>query len=96
MQPDQPAPAAPVPMNKRTKIALWLMIAPTAVLVLNFLLFAVVNYLFRGAPSADGLFASQDAIQTISNVFLFVLGLAAFLAWLPGLIIGIVLLATKK
>lgn len=46
---------------------------------------------------SDELFGSADSsiVRTIANIFLFMGGVVAFLSWLPGLIIGIVLLATK-
>jgi hypothetical protein len=41
------------------------------------------------------LFPETSPLQTIGNVLLFLVGLVAFLTWLPGLITGIVLLATR-
>ena len=41
------------------------------------------------------LFAKTSPIETILNVLVILLGAIAFLTWLPGMIIGIVLLATK-
>ena len=103
MDPQQPAPNPinPLPAQKkhmagRTKLALWLMIGPTALLVVSFLLFAIVNFVASTATPAPGeLFAEQSAISPIVNVLLFLIGIVTIVTWLPGLIIGIVLLATK-
>ncbi len=38
----------------------------------------------------------EPALRTITNIVLFLVGAVATLVWLPGVIIGIVLLATSK
>ena len=88
-QPVQPAqPARPI-VTGRTKAALWLMIGPTALLVATFMLFALTNWVVS-------YFATVGIATTIINVLLFVAGVISILTWLPGLIIGIILLATAK
>jgi len=52
----------------------------------------------EGSGSAEegcSLFAKRSPIETVLNVIVFLIGGIAFLTWLPGMIIGIVLLATK-
>ena len=52
----------------------------------------------EGSGSAEegcSLFAKTSPIETILNAIVFLIGGIAFLTWLPGMIIGIVLLATK-
>ena len=87
-------------MTGRTKTALWLMIGPTALLIATFLAYAVVNLMFASAVTTatneTTLFAEQSPIQSIINVLLFLVGAIGSLTWLPGLITGIVLLATPK
>ncbi|MFZ3009666.1 MAG: hypothetical protein WA030_01440 [Candidatus Microsaccharimonas sp.] len=86
-------------MAKRTKGALWLLIAPTALIVLTFIVFAIANWIFSAvAPSpAEGeLFAEPSIGTAIINIILFIVGALASAAWLPGLIVGIVLLASPK
>ena len=100
------APAQPEPTttatiakssHKRTVLALWLMIGPTALIVVAILLYAIMNVMFAQAtPTGDDLFAEQTAGQTIANVVLFIVGAISVITWLPGLITGIILLATKK
>jgi hypothetical protein len=83
--------------SKRTVLALWLMIGPTALIVVTILLYAIMNFMFAQAtPAGDDLFAEQTAGQTIANIILFIVGAISVMTWLPGLIIGIILLATKK
>jgi hypothetical protein len=86
-------------MTSRTKVALWLLISPTALLITTFILFAGVNFLFilLAPMPADGEAVSTAPIgSTIVNIILFVFGTIGVISWLPGLITGIVLLATKK
>ena len=71
-------------MTTRKKTALWLMIGPTAALVITFIGYALVNALFNSGGSA------------VINILLFIVGVISTLAWLPGMIVGIVLLSTKK
>lgn len=115
-------PVSPKKMSGRTKAALWLMIAPTTLLVLSFFLFALVNWVLptgvandspnctpstsdysisEGINAANGdedcLAFSRETgtFTTIANIFLFLAGSIGVLSWLPGLVIGIILLATK-
>ncbi|MFY9228450.1 MAG: hypothetical protein WAO28_03975 [Candidatus Microsaccharimonas sp.] len=86
-------------MTKRTKGALWLLIAPTALIVLTFILYAIVNLIASTAtppPTEGQLFTETPAGMVIINVILFIVGTLATVAWLPGLIVGIVLLASPK
>ena len=95
-----PAPNYPTgKMTGRTKAALWLMIAPTALFVVTFILYAIANFITTATapePEAGQLFSNDGGGVIIVNVLLFLAGVVSFLTWLPGLIIGIVLLATKK
>lgn len=86
-------------MNGRTKAGLWLLIAPTATIILSFVAFAVVNWIASTttpAPAGDTLFNETPMWSTIVNVILYIVGVVGVISWLPGLIVGIVLLATKK
>lgn len=91
----------PTGVSRRTKIALWLMIAPTALIIVVFMLFAILNFVFytpAAAPAEGELFTESPSslFTTISNVILFVVGAISVTTFLPGLITGIVLLATRK
>jgi len=87
-------------MTGRTKTALWLMIGPTALMIVAFLGYALINLAFATTTAAtvteSAPFGEQTVVQTIANVLLFLVGVVTFLTWLPGLIVGIVLLATPK
>lgn len=80
---------APKKMTKRTKIALWLLITPTAMIVAGISLFAVASFILT---SVDML--GSNTLTVTLNVLLYFISLIGLLTWLPGLIIGIVLLAT--
>lgn len=86
-------------MSKRTIGALWLLIAPTVLIIFTFAAFAILNWIFNPTmwPTPDtSPFAPTPIGITISNIILFITGVVGVITWLPGLIIGIVLLATKK
>ena len=125
MQPQ--APIEPEKTSKRKKLALLLILGPTALFVGALLLFAVVNWvssattepqaactptsaqttqntdgekvsLFADNAAKDedcSLFGETSPLQTAANIGLYIAGAISFLAWLPGLIIGIVLLVKK-
>ncbi len=86
-------------MTKRTKGALWLLIAPTALIVLTFIVYAITNWVFSTVtppPTEGELFSETPIGVAIVNVILFVVGALSTAAWLPGLIVGLVLLASPK
>lgn len=84
-------------VSARTKTALWLLISPTALFVVAFFLFALINLVFNPtfwpAPDTEP-FAPTPVGMSILNVILFFVGSVSAIAWLPGIIIGAVLLAT--
>ena len=97
--PIQPTTPTSTKMTGRTKAALWLMIAPTALFVATFILYAIVNFITAAVapePASGQLFSQGGGVNVVVNVLLFLAGVVSFLTWLPGLVIGIVLLATKK
>ena len=75
----------------KTKWALICLIAPTALFVGSIILYAVVNFLLAGSPDAD-----TSPVKTIVNVLLFLVGAVTVATWLPGIIVGVVLLVTRK
>jgi hypothetical protein len=76
-------------MTKRTKLALWLMIAPTVLIIAGIMLASIANWVLF---SYDLL--NSNALAVTINILTYLIGIIGFLTWLPGLIIGIVLLAT--
>lgn len=84
-------------MSGRTKAALWCLIAPTALIVVTAILYSIVNTLFPVTLiNETGFTTTASPLQSIINVLLFAAGSIGALAWLPGVITGIVLLATNK
>jgi ABC-type sugar transport system permease subunit len=118
-QQNQPVqqPVQPGKTSGRTKLALWLMIGPTLLIILAFVGYAILNLATSSMtePSANcdtssqrpldnegsssdapcDLFTDTSPAQSIGNILLYLVGAIAFLTWLPGLITGIVLLATR-
>lgn len=63
------------------------LVAPTALILLSIILSAIVQFV-----AGDSL----STVRTISNVILFLTGAVAVMTWLPGIIVGIILLATRR
>jgi hypothetical protein len=78
-------------MDKRTVGAVWLIIGPVGLLVATIVLYALLNWL-TGSSFQDTL----EVLKVILNVALFIIGIVAVIALLPGLIVGVILLVTKK
>lgn len=94
----QPASAVRTPRRKITGI--WLLVGPTVLLIFSIAAYAIANFAFNSSLSMDGgsgeLFGQQSIAITITNIALFITGTIGVIAWLPGIIIGIVLLTTQK
>ncbi len=75
------------------------LIAPTALLILTIIIYAISNFVTSTTStpvSSDDLFGSTGPGHTIVNVLLFLMGALVTVTWLPGIIVGIILLATRK
>ena len=109
MEPTQPITTdAPQPTPKkritRTAVALILLISPTVLFVLTFLGFALVNlFLGQGIPDQDPALNPNPSspliapiVVSVLNTLFFIGGVISVLTWVPGIVIGIILLATKK
>lgn len=119
-QPYQPQPVEPYKKKKvpkRTKLALWLILGPTMLLIVAFLGYFIVNFFFGNAPQStpescienadfsrsvtsnetcqNDLLGNPSPVKTAFNIVLFLAGGIGVLTWLPGLVVGIVLLATR-
>ncbi len=99
---EEPVVQAPHKKSKKQLIwALVCLIGPTALIVVSVLFYAIFNFIFASTtPTPTGeeelLGAAQSPIQTISNIALFLVGALAVITWLPGIVIGIILLANRK
>ena len=109
MEPTQPATpevtqATPKKPINRTAVALLLLLGPTALFILTFVCFSLINLFFgQGIPDQDAALNPNPESPLIApnmlsvlNTLLFTGSVIAVLAWLPGIVIGIILLATKK
>lgn len=84
--------------NKRKLIwALICLIGPTALIVISLIAYALVNFLTMSTVGvSDEGFGVTSPFHTIVNVLLFLAGAVAVATWLPGIIGGIILLATRN
>lgn len=71
------------------------LIGPTALFVLSILIYAIVNFI-AASIGADSFSTDVPLWKTIANVVLFLIGAVSVITWLPGIIVGIILLATRK
>jgi hypothetical protein len=76
----EPQITQPQPRKKHTKLAITLLVTPTLLFILPFLLYIV----------------TQPNTPAFINVLIFLLPVVGFITWLPGFIIGIILLAKKN
>lgn len=102
-QPAQPQPTSDPRIARNNKLKLiWgliCLLGPTALIILAILLYALINFTINTSVPDTGsadLFAEPSPAQTIGNIVLFLTGAIAVLSWLPGIVVGIVLLATRK
>lgn len=87
------------PASKNKKQLIWglvCLLGPTALIVISLLLYATLNFIFGATATNGDLFGEQSPAKTIFNVVLFLIGAVSVITWLPGLIAGIILLATRK
>lgn len=105
-----PVQAAPTPQptnitqiqksNKRKLVwGIICLVGPTALLIISILLYALFNAMNTpsAAPSeSESLFGETTPMQTITNVVLYLVGIVSVTTWLPGVIVGIILLAGRK
>lgn len=94
---EQATPIVAPVKNKRKILALWLLIGPTALIIGSIILYAVVNFILGAtAPTSGDMFESPSVLRSILNIILFLAGTISVIAWLPGIITGIILLTTQK
>jgi hypothetical protein len=100
-EPQQPVPVQPLalqetPKKNHKKLALGLLIVPTALFVLS-LVIGLIAAQVGNAPAQNGeLFDEVSPVKQILNILTFSLAGIGFLTWLPGIIVGIILLTKKK
>lgn len=98
-RPPQPTTHTTVSQAKSKKQFVWALICllgPTALIIVSVLLYAIVNFITASVAGTDTQGFNDSPVRTISNVILFLIGAVSTLTWLPGIIVGIVLLATRK
>ena len=90
----EPAVEAPLTANDKARTnklkLIWglvFLIGPSALFVLALIIAAISNF---------GFGAGNPPVRTFVNIIVFLMGAVVVLTWLPGIIAGIVLLATRK
>lgn len=67
---------------------------PTLLIILTVIAYAIVSFIT--SSTVDYTYASPGAVSVIVNIILFLVGAFATMAWLPGIIAGIILLVMRK
>lgn len=96
--PQPPVPSVvEAPRKSHKKLALWLIIGPSALFIVAIGLSILSGFLFNNSQPTDSeLFTPASPVQTILNIVIFLSMAVSIITWLPGLIIGIVLLAKQS
>ena len=82
--------------RKRTLVwGLILLIAPTVLIATSYVLYAIASSM-TPTPSPDSLFGTPPLAARILNATGLAISAIGVIAWLPGLVIGIVLLSKRK
>lgn len=71
------------------------LLGPTLLIILSIAAYAITTVVSAPVDSND-LFTPASPGVRIVNIFLFLLGALAVATWLPGFIIGVILLATRR
>ncbi len=81
--------------NNRLILALCLLIGPTVLMIICFVLIAIVNLIYASTIAGSTAYGTVSPVQMVANFVLVIVVGISTLAWLPGIIVGIILLATK-
>lgn len=83
--------------NKKKLIwGLICLLGPTLLLVITIFTYAVVNFLIADTAQSSSELFTTSPLGAIFNILMFLVGALVILTWLPGIIAGIVLLATRR
>lgn len=78
------------------KLGLVFLLGPTILFAVAIALSAIANLTAGSAQPTDAnLFGEPSPLTSVLNVIVFLVGEVAALAWLPGIVIGIILLNKK-
>ena len=76
------------------------LIAPSALLILTFIAYSILKFILPSVTtdisSGASLAGSGSVGESVTHVILFLVGAVSVLTWLPGFIVGIILLSTRK
>ena len=98
------APASTQQILKANKLeTIWgivCLVGPTALLVVTILGYAILNFAFGAswgyAHGDSSLFPEPTPLHSFVNILLFLVGVVSVLTWVPGIVVGIILLSTRR
>lgn len=103
--PPVPAQIDSAQVSKANKLkTIWgiiCLVGPTALIIISLIAYAILNFALGTTWGyshgySGNIATSPSMVQTIGNIALFIVAAIATLTWLPGIVIGIILLATRK
>ncbi|MEI6228414.1 MAG: FKBP-type peptidyl-prolyl cis-trans isomerase [Candidatus Saccharibacteria bacterium] len=75
------------------RLPIWLMVAPTGGIFLSILIYAIVNFIMAASSSDQA--NTTNVLTMMVNILLFLVGTLSVLAFVPCMIIGIVILSKR-
>lgn len=79
-------------MTKRKKWGIFLLAGPFVLLIANALLQLILRFTLQSADGGGG----EGPVELIVNIISVIIGMVAVVGLVPGIIIGIILLATPE
>ncbi|HEU5121865.1 MAG TPA: hypothetical protein VFT59_03385 [Candidatus Saccharimonadales bacterium] len=97
---EQAIPPSQMPKQKKSpkKLALLFLVGPTVLILIAISIAAIsnlTNSTTQSAPASGELFGDANPISAVLNVVVFLLGALGIFMWLPGIIIGVILMLNK-
>lgn len=83
--------------KKKLMWGLVCLIGPTALITVSIVIYAIVGFVASTSTSTTNSLSNEPSVaHVIMNLLMFIVGGIAILTWLPGIVVGIILLANRK
>jgi len=100
-EPTQVQPQSNDNIQSNKKKLIWGLVClfgPSVLIVFSIVIYAIVNFMSGTGTSTNeaDVFTEPSVWERVSNIVLFLVGGLSVLTLFPGIIVGIILLATRK
>lgn len=96
---DNTPPSYPPQQPRNKKLLFWgvfCLVVPSALFILALIIGLVSSSAYSNTVPVEGELFASDPTQRTTNSLVFLLGALSILTWLPGIIIGIILLVKRR